>query len=112
MPSPSPTDYADLFVAAIEGGINYWAEVETYRHWFADLENSGDPGQDYAKAIIIEDETRTAFTVDSRSENWHTAVAKAADYFGMSVAAFIEDHDAGSGDVVMQFALFGEVVYG
>ena len=114
-PSPSATDYADLFVAAVEGGINYWAYTDEYDWQFVDLSRNVedlDPKDDYAMARITEQETGESQIVDSRSEKWHNAVANAASYFNQSIQDFIEDHDASSGDVAMQFAMFGEIIYG
>ena len=105
-----PTDYADIFVAAIEGGINYWARVQQYEFDFAETGHS--PAKDYARAYVIDEETFEAHELDSRDEKWHTAVEKAADYFGVDLETFLEDHDAGYADVAVQFAIFGEVIYG
>lgn len=101
----TPTDYADIFVAAIEGGINYWAVVDDYQF---------DQGSrfEWAHARIYDIDGEQSHLLDSRSENWHNAVANAASHFNMSLEDFFEDHDAGSADVAVQFALFGEVVYG
>lgn len=106
-----PTDYADIFVAAVEGGINYWAAVSDYDYQFA-MWNGTDPDDDFAEAIIIEEETQKEFALDSRTPKWHNAVAKAADFFKLSEEGFLEEHDAGMADVAVQFALFGEIVYG
>lgn len=115
-PLPSPltaTDYADLFVAAVEGGINYWAATNEYRHQFATHRTPDlDAIDDFVTATIIDEETQDAYKVDSRSEVWHDAVDKAAAFFDSNLVDFFEDHDAGSGDVAMQYALFGEVIYG
>jgi hypothetical protein len=113
MPSrsePTPTDYADVFVAAIEGGINYWALIEGYEFAFADR-NAGDPGLDYARAQISEREGDHMIKHDSRSDVWHTAVDLAAKEYGLTATRFIEEHDAEYADVAVQFAMFGEVVY-
>lgn len=118
MPSPSlsATEYADIFVAAVEGGINYWAAVDNYKWQLHDsnplISNRTNPQDDYAFATIIEEETGTETFVDSRSEVWHNAVAKAAENMGQSLRAFFEDHDADGGDIAMQYAVLGEIVYG
>ena len=106
----SPTDYADLFVAAVEGGINYWAEISDYEFSF----DAGPYGSDtdFASASITVFDSGNTWKLDSRSEEWHNAVAEAAKYMHQSLADFFEDHDAGSADIVTQFALFGEVIYG
>ena len=113
---PSPTNYADIFTTAIEGGINYWAATDTYDWQFADMYGRDmqnlDPADDFAKAIIVEEETQKRFEIDSRSEIWHNAVSKAARFFDVSLEDFIEDHDASGADVAMQFATLGEIVYG
>lgn len=99
----TPTDYEDIFVAAVEGGINYWAAVDQY-DWNDD--------EAWAKARIWDTETQESWEIDSRSVLWHNAVAQAAKYFGQTIDAFLEYHDASSADVAMQFAIFGEVIYG
>lgn len=105
-----PTDYADIFVAAVEGGINYWAAVTEYDFNFGAGAVPDD--KDFASARITEFETQESKYLDSRTDEWHNAVAKAAEYFGLSLEGFLEEHDAGMADVAVQFALFGEVVYG
>lgn len=121
MPTPSPSgytpspsrlgarDYADLFITAVEGGINYWAAVDQYT-WLSDPEVTLD--EDFGKARIIDLESQDSWWMDSRSEVWHNAVEQAAKDFGVSIFDFFEDHDAGYADAVMQYAIFGEVVYG
>lgn len=105
------TDYADIFVAAIEGGINYWAAVTDYKYQFG-MFDSTNPDDDFARATIIEEETQRVHHLDSRTEQWHNGVKMAAEHFGLSLWGFLEEHDAGYADVAVQFALFGEIVYG
>jgi hypothetical protein len=110
----TPTDYADIAVAAIEGGINYWAAVSDYKFQF----DPKNPDEDFVTARIYElgdddeiDEQRS-WGLDSRSNVWKHGVAKAAEMQGQSLEEFLEDHDAGTADAALQFALFGELVYG
>ena len=97
----TPQQYTDIFTAAIEGGINYWASISGYV--FSD---------DFASAFIYEEETGKVTSMASDSHVWKDAVAKAAKYMGQSLGLFYEEHDADSADVAMQFAILGEVVYG
>lgn len=108
----TPTDYADLAVTAVEGGVNYWAAVDDYIYSFADLNSGEGPENDYVVARITDFDTQESRYIDSRTEQWYAAVEKAAEYFELNVEDFFEDHDASYADVAVQFALFGEVVYG
>lgn len=105
------TDYADIFVAAVEGGTNYWAAVRDYRYQFS-MWDGTPPDEDYASAVFIEEEDNSEHFLDSRSDEWKKGVAMAAEYFKLSLWGFLEEHDAGYADVAVQFALFGEIVYG
>jgi|SRR5687768_8849786 len=90
----------DLFVAAIEGGINYWGQVERYM-----------PGSELSSAYVIDLEQMRPYYVQSNLKNWKRAIVLAAKEFNMTIADFYEDHDANSGDAAMQIYCFKEIVY-
>jgi len=100
----------DLMVAALEGGINYWAEK---------CEITENPkGRDYASEVvasggvisIIEDDgTPNELT----REKLLKGVKMGMEWGGYSkVDDLMEDHDAETADVIVQYALFDEIVYG
>jgi hypothetical protein len=102
----------DLLCTAIEGGSNYWAD-------FADI-TRGNPAGDwyYSSAIVTENDPDTAVTTGTvvtpemlavglerlALSSMPTALTHLAD-------ALSENGDAITADVVLQFAVFGELVY-
>jgi hypothetical protein len=128
---PAPTDdpswqYAnDMFVTAIEGGINYWSGCRTY-HW--------DREEFYAVIVDHEDEddngNRPVYTIDREviergmalfvagfrydGDKEDTPLRHGMDYVRESILTKGEDgdFDAGDADNVVQLGLFGKVVYG
>ena len=108
LPEITPQDMADLLVAALEGGINYWADSAIPESWPSEAKYASDVLQ-FGAAITIQadgaDYTLTA-------ENFELGIRKAADHHGQSVRKFIDDHDSERADSAVQFAIFGELVYG
>lgn len=120
--------YFDVFVTAIEGGINYWAITKGY-HWRYDDEDTTDYDGYYA---IISDEDEP---FDGEPQEWRITRATIAkgvtlfyeyaierdnvgSYQTMAAIALKKgkwddlDFDADTADVIVQLALFGEVVFG
>jgi hypothetical protein len=111
----------DLICTAVEGGSNYWAA-------FGDAERATD--LDYLKVRVIEHEAHeegtprvnrfiTALEMANGLERLATkAVEHAAGRNDFSAAgkhlgdALSESGDATTADVVLQMAIFGEVIYG
>lgn len=107
----------DLFTTAMEGGIGYWSECETY-HWCHengedDLLNFHavviDMGEMVTKPIIINRKTMLhgyAKAVERRNKiNWSSE--KPPHVLGDNW-----DFDAADADIIVQLGVFGEVVYG
>lgn len=108
----------DLLCTAVEGGSNYWAE-------FRDCERTDD--LDYIRVRVVEKEASTdkprknvyvtAEDLASGLERLAKVVTNedTAHQFsaaGQHFAAALGDHDATTADVVLQMAVFGDVVYG
>jgi hypothetical protein len=100
----------DMAITAIEGGINYWAVVSAYRPDDAD-----------AWATVTEEESSTdgpaksaPLTVATMRRGLALVIANRLDA-GWSVTKcsefFLTNPDAGSCDLVVQFAVIGEHVY-
>ena len=100
----------DVLITAIEGGIGYWAGILAY-----------DP--DKGTATIREDETNKTYdlTIETIAKGIGRVKAKGfvvAD----SILSWIKEDDRENGgagtidaiaaDVIVQAALFGEIVYG
>jgi len=117
--TPRQEAYRDVFHTAIEQGIGYWAEVEQYKH--VDLE------RDYFAVIHDrEDEDAQQYEVNE------VTIVKGIKMLGkhmrdngnfgdsyqrkavqdLNLKPWDADFDAITADMIVQFALFGEVTYG
>lgn len=112
----------DVFVTAIEGGVNYWARVSDYR-----CKGHDNDGAFSAKLNPAEPDDFDAQVVDidviskgiGLFVKWMGTppVFGPDHYFHQFVAANRTngddgDYDAEVADMIVQFGLFGEVVYG
>jgi hypothetical protein len=99
----TPTDLNDIYITAIEGGINYWARVLSRN----------------------DDETKCAL-VDKENENEHWHLTEHVLFVGLErylksdiikkdytpwpgVGVFLEQMDANDADCIVQLALFEEI---
>lgn len=126
---------ADILTTAVEGGINYWAQVSEYKH-----EHSGVPVAETFAVVhevdpdegIEEDEDGYAVrglrvTIDTIAHGIQvlTTGENAGKSFTVSGADYWKqfllsnrtngedgDYDADIADNILQAGLFGEVVYG
>lgn len=101
-----------LLVAALEGGITYWCDK---------VEIVGDWPEDAHFASECLSRNRNLMIHDYEEDTWHTltlesfleGIKNAMNDFGVSsFEQFMDDHDAGVADVIVQWAIFGEVLYG
>jgi len=136
--SHTPADelFANVFITAIEGGINYWASVDVY-HWchrHIATTTEGHPFEDiadwfgfYADIVdsevanpevgpnhhvdraVIERGWRLACTTFQHKVRWSTA---SPPYMLTEQSLDGWDFDAGDADVILQLGLFGDVIYG
>ncbi len=115
---------SDLLCSALEGGSNYWYQIEEKREppvWEFDSEpkpTKGHWAQDYplniGGALIIsdmEDEEHGKMKLDL--EAIKKGLEKMSEAYPAHFADFVgENHDATTADVFLQCCLFGEVIYG
>jgi hypothetical protein len=103
MPTLTDTDLFDIFVTALEGGINYWAEVLDYQpnehgDWYAVIVDVDDFSQQYR----INKETVRRGIDDLSRGPYHQHYADLVN----------ENYDSITADVIVQLALFDGIVYG
>ena len=106
-------DVDDIMVAALEGGINYWCrEAEVVGEYLG--EYASDQISRGGSLILHDSES---------SDKWELTLEKFLNgvklYFEDGCHVQVEDNridagdiDAGDADCIVQFALFGEVVFG
>ncbi len=119
----------DVFDTAIEGGINYWADIyevsnDEGRGWYAKLTVSDDYYDDGAGSVldwwtVMSGTQRLATQPEGSGVNYEAgslisqvvAVLKEAaetdDY-----EKFLNMYDVEWADIIVQYGLFGELVFG
>lgn len=115
-------DIQDIITTALEGGIGYWACLD-------DIGASGDaPISEQAADVLLTGGSLTFIDAegdpdDPATERWTLTLEKLLNgfklYFEEGCHVAVEDNfvdtsyiDANDADCIVQFALFGEVVYG
>lgn len=97
----------DLMVTALEGGISYWCSR-------AKVKDGDYRGSEYASGVISRGGTLVLkdFEQEVEYDLDATMLAKgirmAANHNGFT----FDDYDAADADNVIQYAVFGELVYG
>ena len=102
----------DIVVTALEGGIGYWAVLDnTTKIWdkydYCDL-----PCSQAAFELLYNGESLRFYDTDDETEVWHLTwkkLIKGVELFG---GVKEEDIDATVADQIIQYALFGEIVFG
>jgi hypothetical protein len=113
----------DIFTTALEGGIGYWSACSVYR-WSVDGTLDGAARDFIAVVQDAEDEDGTEYVIDRAViakglDRAYTRRAKGhSDYHAQALKALHfgrydeADYDADTADLIVQFGLFDEVVYG
>lgn len=100
---------ADILCACFEGGSNYWIHsvkrLNPIRAGY--LSDMLAKGSELSIAEIDEDkESGIGKSHVLTTQKMLRGIAKAADFYGKSIASYIENHDGDSADVALQFAIF------
>lgn len=127
-------DATNIVTTALEGGINYWGECKDYRWkgWYVDADAEyGDPNYDKLRHIP-QDEVLAYVREDLDASGEDEPVVDGNPWFGLTIAnlehAVIKvlnseyaplikirdneiDVDATGAEVIVQFAVFGEVIF-
>jgi hypothetical protein len=111
----SDLNIEDLLVTAFEGGINYWCgKIEigkppiTNTGYLSDVINNGGT----LMLIDADDDTNKPDIWELTEENLIKGIAQyMRENNYASVDDLIDDHDADVADCIVQYALFGELVF-
>jgi hypothetical protein len=112
----------DILTAALEGGITYWADAAKIIGDWPDGKSryGADPSDsDLFLSEVLTHGSDVAIH-EPEEDTWHTltlakmkrGIRHAAKQYGKTPLALYEDHDAGVADNIVQYALFGELIYG
>lgn len=113
----SDSQISNILVTAFEGGINYWCpqvrgfsgvKEETYYGYPSDIfETYPDTG---FIQVAVEDMDRDAYTLTL--ENILKAIKRYLKEGLLQYGTEIDEIDAAEADIIVQYALFDELVYG
>lgn len=116
---------ADVLTTAIEGGVQYWADVLVYRWSDPSLKHGNGTRDAYAELVesdYEEEETQDLLrvTLDTIARGWRLyegQTLSGSEYGRQAMLADRTngddgDYDADVADNVLQLGLFGEVRYG
>jgi hypothetical protein len=121
-----------IFVTAIEGGINYWCDINSYKH---SDESGNDKLHDFeavicevepsvsssgvAKYIINRDTIEKGYLLATESDfletsHWSVELPPSRKMFSKELVDldYLWDFDAGDADLIIQLALFNEIIFG
>jgi hypothetical protein len=117
--TPLSTTYHDEFVTAIEGGITYWSEVVQYDpdwpEWFAtiiDIEGQSHRINEATIRLGLRRLADAGANTPSPFQRIRDAARSLLYSGGKDTEAWEDVQDADTADMVVQYALFGELVYG
>lgn len=93
----------DIVITAIEGGVNYWAQVSDY-----------DPDNGKATLYEIGDESEVIgiHKVSTKTIERGLRLALESEHEGIRMIAVTDIPDAVEADIIVQLGLFNEVIYG
>lgn len=122
--SPARTEFLnDVLVAALEGGIDYWADISSYQfpseeHWQTKSvsalvrESEGDDGAPGRWRNVTISTAAEGINLIMKRADIQVAPGVRKAIAGASVTNDAGDVDADLADVIIQVALLGEVRYG
>jgi hypothetical protein len=115
-----------VFTTALEGGINYWSACSVYR-WSVDVDGRQEEAKDFIAVITeTEDEDEPEHVIDyhvvrrgaNRLYKHLIDLGDEANQYHLRAMRDLArgnwddlDFDADTADMVVQFGLFGELVY-
>jgi hypothetical protein len=104
----------DLMVAALEGGINYWCSKAEIAY----IPKKSKENIVYASDVIGFDGTLILYDAESQDKwkltqkNFLQGLVMEIERSGLTFDELYENHDATTADTIIQFALFGEIIFG
>lgn len=113
------TDIENIIVCSFEGGSNYWLGLSNdCADW--DDKPKGEPNSMWATKLILEGKTVRFYDVEEEEEDtteWYLTLPRLLEGIKLNAlkrpwASDKDNWDAGDADCIVQYAMFGEVVYG
>lgn len=109
-------DIESVIVNGLEGAIGYWAKLDNTRPEWQD-KPKGEPTSMWATKLILEGKALHFEDTEDPSEKWELTLSKVIEGITQNNKertwdSSIENGDAETMDCIIQYALFGELVYG
>src|SRR5690606_27238818 len=107
----------DFLTSAFEGGINYWhhTKVKVVDNDWKDADFASDVVSRGGKVILTPDEPAYGYKKESYTLDLNKVIKgieMACEHFGYTPTELYDNHDALIADVIVQYALWGEIVFG
>lgn len=108
-------DIENIIVTCFEGGSNYWMGLNDIPNWEEKPKN--EPISTWATKMLLDGKTIEFYDIEDSTEIWQLTKDKLIRGILLNCKnrphdCDLENGDATTCDCIMQFALFGEVVYG
>ncbi len=113
-------DLKDILCACIEGGSNYWCQIQNYGEQWDEIEDTLPDGHTIEDHIMTLWDNHYLLRVIDTEDDQHYLIS--FDDFLIAIQHVIDDGtwetddvcdvDGYVGDCIMQYATFGEVIYG
>jgi len=108
-------DIETIVITALEGGIAYWATLDnTTAEWAHKPPKF--PVSQYATQLLLENKGIKLIDEEDEDKSFEITLQKfikgVEQYVNNEAQADMDDIDAASVDMIFQYALFGEVIYG
>ena len=113
----TPQERQDLFVTAVEGGINYWCMPTSVKSskdgmWANVTLDDREVAEDANPDLKVDGAPAGLFTIDDWVMQMGLDRLSKSKYQHHVVVVVNENYDATTADVIVQMALFGEILYG
>jgi hypothetical protein len=109
-------DIENIIVTGLEGGIGYWACLDNNgSDWEA--KPKGEPVSTWATKLLIDGKSLRLLDEEDREEGWLLTLDKILEGYRLNYINRPFDNNIDNGDIVtadciIQYGLFGKLVYG
>lgn len=111
-------DIENIIVTAFEGGSNYWMGLDNSTDNWKN-KPKGVPLSQWATKLLLEESYVKLYDIEQSEDdsNWVITLEKIIKGYEMNCIerphdCDLEQGDAGTADCILQYALFGKVVFG
>lgn len=106
--SVSAEQIENIVVNSLEGQSTYWLGIDsTTPEWINEPDDL--PTSQYATQLLLEGKTLTLYDIEDEDEVWKLDLNKLLKGIGIAMSKGLDITD--ECDEVMQYALFGDIVY-